>query len=134
MASGHLLLSCAKRAATTKIDLFAYLWQLPCALCSLILMTLRLQGTAVFCGHPVCRGRESDHRGRHGRAAVGKADHRASGCFPARYARSVVRVFQHRRSAALFRADADAAFGRAMIHAGPKHAERRAAGPCRVIS
>ena len=40
MASGHLLLSCAKRAATTKIDLFAYLWQLPCALCSLILMTL----------------------------------------------------------------------------------------------
>lgn len=35
MASGHLLLSCAKRAATTKIDLFAYLWQLPCALCSL---------------------------------------------------------------------------------------------------
>ena len=49
-------------------------------------------------------------------------------------ARSVVRVFQHRRSAALFRADADAAFGRAMIHAGPKHAERRAAGPCRVIS
>ena len=31
-----------------------------------------------------------------------KADHRASGCFPARYARSVVRVFQHRRSAALF--------------------------------
>ena len=28
MASGHLLLSCAKRAATTKIDLFAYLWQL----------------------------------------------------------------------------------------------------------
>ena len=42
MASGHLLLSCAKRAATTKIDLFAYLWQLPCALCSLILMTLLL--------------------------------------------------------------------------------------------
>ena len=40
MASGHLLLSCAKRAATTKIDLFAYLWQLPCALCSFILMTL----------------------------------------------------------------------------------------------
>ena len=40
MSSGHLLLSCAKRAATTKIDLFAYLWQLPCALCSLILMTL----------------------------------------------------------------------------------------------
>ena len=44
MASGHLLLSCAKRAATTKIDLFAYLWQLPCALCSLILMTLTLWG------------------------------------------------------------------------------------------
>ena len=43
MASGHLLLSCAKRAATTKIDLFAYLWQLPCALCSLILMTLSIQ-------------------------------------------------------------------------------------------
>ena len=43
MASGHLLLSCAKRAATTKIDLFAYLWQLPCALCSLILMTLIIQ-------------------------------------------------------------------------------------------
>ena len=42
MSSGHLLLSCAKRAATTKIDLFAYLWQLPCALCSLILMTLPL--------------------------------------------------------------------------------------------
>ena len=88
-----------------------------------------------------CPGYKGHHRwslragaGRHGRAAVGKADHRASGCFPARYARSVVRVFQHRRSAALFRADADAAFGRAMIHAGPKHAERRAAGPCRVIS
>ena len=44
MASGHLLLSCAKRAATTKIDLFAYLWQLPCALCSLILMTLPQMG------------------------------------------------------------------------------------------
>ena len=44
MSSGHLLLSCAKRAATTKIDLFAYLWQLPCALCSLILMTLTLWG------------------------------------------------------------------------------------------
>ena len=28
MSSAHLLLSCAKRAATTKIDLFAYLWQL----------------------------------------------------------------------------------------------------------
>lgn len=52
MASGHLLLSCAKRAATTKIDLFAYLWQLPCALCSLILMTLppcsAYQKTAFF--------------------------------------------------------------------------------------
>lgn len=46
MASGHLLLSCAKRAATTKIDLFAYLWQLPCALCSLILMTLTRRWTA----------------------------------------------------------------------------------------
>ena len=45
MSSGHLLLSCAKRAATTKIDLFAYLWQLPCALCSLILMTLPLNST-----------------------------------------------------------------------------------------
>ena len=45
MASGHLLLSCAKRAATTKIDLFAYLWQLPCALCSLILMTLITEDT-----------------------------------------------------------------------------------------
>ena len=45
MASGHLLLSCAKRTATTKIDLFAYLWQLPCALCSLILMTLPLNST-----------------------------------------------------------------------------------------
>ena len=44
MSSGHLLLSCAKRAATTKIDLFAYLWQLPCALCSLILMTLLIEG------------------------------------------------------------------------------------------
>ena len=48
MASGHLLLSCAKRAATTKIDLFAYLWQLPCALCSLILMTLLIEGAYHF--------------------------------------------------------------------------------------
>lgn len=44
MSSGHLLLSCAKRAATTKIDLFAYLWQLPCALFRLILMTLLMEG------------------------------------------------------------------------------------------
>ena len=43
MASGHLLLSCAKRAATTKIDLFAYLWQLPCALCSLNLNDIACQ-------------------------------------------------------------------------------------------
>ena len=34
-----------KRAATTKIDLFAYLWQLPCALCSFILMTLSFWGS-----------------------------------------------------------------------------------------
>ena len=40
MSSGHLLLSCAKRAATAKISFFAYLRQLPCALFSLILMTL----------------------------------------------------------------------------------------------
>ena len=52
MASGHLLLSCAKRAATTKIDLFVYLWQLPCALCSLILMTLPFEGAALSAAHP----------------------------------------------------------------------------------
>ena len=36
---------CDMLADTTKIDLFAYLWQLPCALCSLILMTLTVWAT-----------------------------------------------------------------------------------------
>ena len=45
MSSGHLLLSCAKRAATAKISFFAYLRQLPCALFSLILMTLTVYAT-----------------------------------------------------------------------------------------
>ena len=62
MASGHLLLSCAKRAATTKIDLFAYLWQLPCALCSLILMTLSVQGLHA------CKNKNP--RSQHGRTEI----------------------------------------------------------------